>query len=165
MCDVGSLGKRIGVSVCRRLQSIINSVETSWYYSRAEKQSYFPRRRYANTPTRRHAPPARQCFLFRKREPNLHGRAFTTDYHRGTGIVDWRELLLEWSTSKIDRWKRESRDICDDQAVSRIDQHHTVSRIESSRTAKIIDSNIVTSECKFVATPDRVRNQCGQTGD
>src|ERR1700737_2356080 len=107
----------------------------------------------------------RRCFLFRKREPNLHGRAFTTDYHRSTRIVDWRELLLEWSSSKIDRWKRESRDICDDQAVSRIDQHHTVSRIESSRTAKIIDSNIVTSECKFVATPDRVRNQCRQTGD
>jgi hypothetical protein len=55
---MGRLGKRIGVSVCRRLQSIINSVETSWYYSRAEKQSYFPGRRYANTPTRRHASPA-----------------------------------------------------------------------------------------------------------
>jgi hypothetical protein len=52
---MGRLGKRIGVSVCRRLQSIINSVETSWYYSRAEKQSYFPGRRYANTPTRRPA--------------------------------------------------------------------------------------------------------------
>ena len=37
----------MGVSACRRLQSIINSVETSDHYSRVEKQSYFP-----PTPTR-----------------------------------------------------------------------------------------------------------------
>ena len=41
-----------GVSAYRRLQSIINSVETSWSLCRCRKAVYFPRRRYANTPTR-----------------------------------------------------------------------------------------------------------------
>jgi hypothetical protein len=39
-----------------------------------------------------------------------------------------------------------------------------VRRIESSRAAKIIDSDIVTSEGKFVATPDRIRNRCRLPG-
>src|SRR5580700_3166180 len=51
----------MGVSGCRRLGVCKASSIPSrphGHYSRVEKQSYFPRRRYANTPTRRHASPA-----------------------------------------------------------------------------------------------------------
>jgi hypothetical protein len=44
--------RRIGVSAGRRLQSIINFVETSWAISPCRKAVYFLRRRYADTPTR-----------------------------------------------------------------------------------------------------------------
>src|SRR5271165_692723 len=51
-------GKRIGVSACRRVgvckASSIPSRPPD-HYSRVEKQSYFPGRPYAKTPTRRHA--------------------------------------------------------------------------------------------------------------
>jgi len=40
------------VGVCKELS---NFVEASCHCSRVEKQSYFPRRRYAHTPTRRYA--------------------------------------------------------------------------------------------------------------
>ena len=45
---------RGNVSACRRLQSIINSAETSCHYSSVKKQSYFPIRPYAHTPIRQH---------------------------------------------------------------------------------------------------------------
>src|ERR1700692_145956 len=48
-------GKRIGVSVCRRVGVCKASSTPSRppdHYSRVEKQSYFPRRRYADPPTR-----------------------------------------------------------------------------------------------------------------
>src|ERR1700688_98718 len=103
--------------------------------------------------------------MVRKGEPNLHFRAFLTHNHRGTSIVDRREFPDELTGAKIDGRKLEPRDVCHDQAVSRIDQGQTISRIESSRAAKLIESDIVTSECEFITTPDRVRNQRRQMGD
>ena len=43
------LGKRIGVSVCRRLQRSSTLSRPPDHYSRVEKQSYFARRQYADT--------------------------------------------------------------------------------------------------------------------
>ena len=51
-------GKRIGVSVCRRirhLQGIINSVETFLITIASRKAVLLPQTQLSNTPTRRHA--------------------------------------------------------------------------------------------------------------
>src|SRR5271166_5456865 len=58
-CVENGPAARGNVSVCRRVGVCKASSTLSRppdHYSRVEKQSYFPRRRYANTPTRRHAP-------------------------------------------------------------------------------------------------------------
>ena len=47
--------RRIGVSAFAKHHQLRRDLLV---IIRAEKQSYFPRRRYANTPTRRHASPA-----------------------------------------------------------------------------------------------------------
>ena len=39
--------RRIGESACRRLQSVINFVETSWSFQPCRKAVLLPRRRYA----------------------------------------------------------------------------------------------------------------------
>ena len=44
------------------------------HYSRVEKQSYFPKRRYADTPTRRHASPSKAgAFAYRSDKAQLDG--------------------------------------------------------------------------------------------
>src|ERR1700722_14083499 len=101
----------------------------------------------------------------RKREPNLYGRAFTPNKHCSAGVIGRREFALEWTGAKIDRWKRKPGDIGDDQAISRIDQGHIVRRLKSPCAAKFVDRCIVTSECPFITTPDRIRNHGRQTGD
>jgi hypothetical protein len=58
---MGRLRKRIGVSECRRVgvcKASSTSSRPPGHCSHVEKQSCFSKRRYANTPTRRHASPA-----------------------------------------------------------------------------------------------------------
>src|SRR5580704_137745 len=87
------------------------------------------------------------CLQLRKREPHLYRRALLTDYHRGTGIINWCKFLLEWTGAKINRRKREPRHIGNDQALARIDQRQSVSRIDSPPAAKIIQKSVVPNKC------------------
>src|ERR1700692_3245338 len=87
-------GKRIGVSVCRRVGVCKASSTPSRppdHYSRVEKQSYFPRRRYADTPTR-----------FPSRRPILIATIYLLFRGQDTRETDSKPLSILHLSARLD---------------------------------------------------------------